>query len=77
MLPRYASHSFIIRYITCSCIPAQRIGLEARTTSDKLSEDDWLEAKRKSNDRHDSRLPCVICKQNFGPDKQVISNTYR
>ena len=36
-----------------------------------LSENEWQSAKERSNQRDDSRHPCVICKEDFGLQEQV------
>jgi len=36
-----------------------------------LSEAEWQEAKTRSNKRDDSKMPCVICKEDFGTQEQV------
>ena len=61
---------------TPSPTTAQRIGLDPRPDNPaKMSEYEWAAAKTRSNLRQDSRAPCVICKQNFGRDPQVVLRT--
>ena len=36
-----------------------------------LSENEWKAVKYQSNDREDSKQPCVICKEDFGTGEQV------
>eukprot|EP01112_Ceratiomyxa_fruticulosa_P000271 TRINITY_DN1025_c0_g3_i3.p1 TRINITY_DN1025_c0_g3~~TRINITY_DN1025_c0_g3_i3.p1 ORF type:complete len:435 (+),score=81.18 TRINITY_DN1025_c0_g3_i3:44-1348(+) len=37
-----------------------------------LSKDEWLKIKKKSDNRKDSYMPCVICQDDFGMDEQVL-----
>ena len=37
-----------------------------------LTEKEWESAKEKSNKRDDSKMPCVICKEDFGTQQQVL-----
>ncbi|XP_033105781.1 RING finger protein 32-like [Anneissia japonica] len=37
-----------------------------------LTDKEWKEAKMKSNNRDDSTQPCVICKEDFGLQEQVL-----
>lgn len=50
---------------------AQKFGL-VDAPDNLLSEADWMKAKQKSNARDDSQLPCVICKEDFGTQEQVL-----
>lgn len=50
---------------------AQRLGL-VEAPELLLSENQWKEVKEKSNSRQDSALPCVICKEDFGLQQQVL-----
>lgn len=54
---------------------AQKFGL-IDAPEQPLSETDWQKAKEKSNKREDSKLPCVICKEDFGTQEQVIYNYF-
>ena len=38
-----------------------------------LTEKEWESAKEKSNKRDDSKMPCVICKEDFGTQQQVLA----
>ena len=40
--------------------------------SQLLTEEQWQKAKAKSNEREDSHQPCVICKEPFGLEQQVL-----
>ncbi|XP_074646132.1 RING finger protein 32-like [Tubulanus polymorphus] len=50
---------------------AQKLGLVESPPS-LLSEEDWRIAKLKSNNRDDSKEPCIICKDDFGTGQQVL-----
>ncbi|XP_053372747.1 RING finger protein 32-like [Mercenaria mercenaria] len=50
---------------------AQKFGL-VDAPEQPLSETDWQKAKEKSNKRDDSKMPCVICKEDFGTQEQVL-----
>lgn len=50
---------------------AQKLGL-VDAPDQPLSETQWQEAKKKSNTRDDSKMPCVICKEDFGIQEQVL-----
>lgn len=50
---------------------AQRMGL-VEAPGQLLSESEWQHAKEKSNQRDDSKMPCVICKEDFGTQEQVL-----
>ncbi|XP_022099772.1 RING finger protein 32-like isoform X2 [Acanthaster planci] len=50
---------------------AQKLGL-IEAPEQQLSDLDWKDAKEKSNRRDDSMLPCVICKEEFGLQQQVL-----
>ncbi|KAK2185902.1 hypothetical protein NP493_217g01016 [Ridgeia piscesae] len=50
---------------------AQKLGL-VPGPEDPLSEGDWQHVKGKSNEREDSRQPCVICKEDFQMAEQVL-----
>lgn len=50
---------------------AQKMGL-IEAPELLLSEKEWKEVKEKSNSRQDSALPCVICKEDFGLQQQVL-----
>lgn len=50
---------------------AQKLGL-VEAPEQLLSENDWQNVKTKSNERDDSKLPCVICKEDFGTQEQVL-----
>lgn len=50
---------------------AQKLGL-VEAPEQPLSEEEWKHAKEKSNKREDSVLPCVICKEDFGTQAQVL-----
>lgn len=52
---------------------AQKFGL-VEAPEQLLSEADWQKAKEKSNQRDDSKLPCVICKEDFGFQEQARKN---
>lgn len=49
---------------------AQRMGL-VNAPDQLLTETEWQNAKAKSNQRDDSKMPCVICKEDFGTQEQV------
>ncbi|GFS14653.1 RING finger protein 32-like [Elysia marginata] len=50
---------------------AQKFGL-VQAPKQLLSEKEWSGVKAKSNQRDDSGEPCVICKEDFGLQEQVI-----
>ncbi|GFO00426.1 RING finger protein 32-like [Plakobranchus ocellatus] len=50
---------------------AQKFGL-VEAPKQLLSESEWSGIKAKSNKREDSGEPCVICKEDFGLQEQVI-----
>ncbi|XP_060603725.1 RING finger protein 32-like [Ruditapes philippinarum] len=50
---------------------AQKFGL-VDAPEQPLTETDWKKAKDKSNKRDDSKMPCVICKEDFGTQEQVL-----
>ncbi|XP_064594804.1 RING finger protein 32-like isoform X2 [Liolophura sinensis] len=50
---------------------AQKLGL-VEAPPQLMSEGQWQAAKAKSNRREDSDLPCVICKEDFGLQQQVL-----
>ncbi|KAL8602806.1 hypothetical protein ACOMHN_061040 [Nucella lapillus] len=50
---------------------AQKLGL-VDAPMQHLSESEWGQVKAKSNARDDSREPCVICKEDFGLQQQVL-----
>ncbi|XP_061165712.1 RING finger protein 32-like [Saccostrea echinata] len=50
---------------------AQKMGL-VEAPDQPLSEKEWQNMKLKSNERDDSKLPCVICKEDFGTQEQVL-----
>ncbi|KAK7495716.1 hypothetical protein BaRGS_00013163 [Batillaria attramentaria] len=50
---------------------AQKFGL-VEAPAQLLSEHDWSTVKAKSNARDDSKEPCVICKEDFGLQEQVL-----
>lgn len=50
---------------------AQKLGL-VEAPEDLLSDTEWKEIKEKSNARQDSAQPCVICKEDFGLQQQVL-----
>ncbi|ELU01747.1 hypothetical protein CAPTEDRAFT_222016 [Capitella teleta] len=50
---------------------AQKLGLVQAPPS-LLTEDEWSKVKEASKQRDDSVLPCVICKEDFGLQDQVI-----
>ncbi|XP_055997214.1 RING finger protein 32-like isoform X2 [Ostrea edulis] len=50
---------------------AQKLGL-IDAPDLPLSENEWQNVKFKSNERDDSKLPCVICKEDFGTQEQVL-----
>ncbi|KAK7093165.1 hypothetical protein V1264_008807 [Littorina saxatilis] len=50
---------------------AQKLGL-VDAPGQHLSEAEWTNAKAKSNARDDSKEPCVICKEDFGLQQQVL-----
>ena len=49
---------------------AQKLGL-VEAPKPVLSENEWKAVKYQSNDREDSKQPCVICKEDFGTGEQV------
>ena len=51
-------------------VTAQKLGL-IEAPDQPLSEKEWHNVKTKSNERDDSKLPCVICKEDFGTQEQV------
>jgi len=51
-------------------LKAQKMGL-IEAPEQSLTETDWKVMKDKSNKRDDSKLPCVICKEEFGTQEQV------
>lgn len=50
---------------------AQRLGLVERP-KERLSENEWQKVKEQSNKRADSTEPCVVCKEHFGLQPQVL-----
>ncbi|KAJ8036036.1 RING finger protein 32 [Holothuria leucospilota] len=50
---------------------AQKLGL-VEAPQQPLSDKEWSNVKEKSNRREDSALPCVICKEDFGLQPQVL-----
>jgi hypothetical protein len=50
---------------------AQKLGLTDQPTA-PLTDTQWATAKAKSNARNDSSLPCVICKEPFAYQQQVL-----
>ncbi|XP_059174207.1 RING finger protein 32-like isoform X2 [Physella acuta] len=50
---------------------AQKFGL-VNAPKQLLSEQEWTHVKAKSNERDDSKEPCVICKEDFGLQEQVL-----
>ncbi|XP_028394244.1 RING finger protein 32-like [Dendronephthya gigantea] len=50
---------------------AQRLGL-VDAPSEPLNDKEWQVVKNKSNQRNDSNQPCVICKEEFGTQHQVL-----
>lgn len=50
---------------------AQKLGL-VEAPEVLLSDKEWKEVKEKSNARQDSSQPCVICKEDFGLQQQVL-----
>ncbi|CAG5120474.1 unnamed protein product [Candidula unifasciata] len=50
---------------------AQKYGL-VYAPQPLLSEQDWAHVKARSNQRDDSKEPCVICKEDFGVHEQVL-----
>ncbi|KAK3597060.1 hypothetical protein CHS0354_022064 [Potamilus streckersoni] len=50
---------------------AQKLGL-VEAPAQRLTELEWQGIKARSNDRNDSDLPCVICKEDFGFQDQVL-----
>lgn len=50
---------------------AQKLGLIDAPPA-RLTDEEWQKVKIKSNDRMDSDQPCVICKQEFGTQDQVL-----
>ncbi|XP_064644606.1 RING finger protein 32-like [Lineus longissimus] len=50
---------------------AQKLGL-VDAPKQLLTEDEWREVKATSNQREDSHEPCVICKEDYGHEDQVL-----
>ncbi|XP_069106705.1 RING finger protein 32-like [Argopecten irradians] len=50
---------------------AQKMGL-VDAPEQPLTEQEWKSVKEKSNKRDDSKQPCVICKEDFGTQEQVL-----
>ncbi|XP_070536117.1 RING finger protein 32-like [Ptychodera flava] len=50
---------------------AQKLGL-VEAPEQLLSDEQWKNVKDKSNEREDSKEPCVICKEDFGLVEQVL-----
>ncbi|KAL9967030.1 hypothetical protein ACROYT_G025186 [Oculina patagonica] len=50
---------------------AQKLGL-VEAPELLLSDKEWKQVKEKSNARQDSSQPCVICKEDFGLQQQVL-----
>lgn len=50
---------------------AQKLGLVDAPPA-RLTDKEWRAVKSKSNDRKDSDQPCVICKEEFGTEDQVL-----
>ncbi|CAB4000630.1 RING finger 32 [Paramuricea clavata] len=50
---------------------AQKLGLVDAPTA-RLTDKEWQDVKNKSNQRNDSDQPCVICKEEFGTQHQVL-----
>jgi hypothetical protein len=51
---------------------AQKLGI-VDAPEQLLSDKEWQEVKHQSNARLDSTQPCVICKEDFGIQQQVIT----
>ena len=49
---------------------AQKLGLVDAPIA-PLTDKEWQDVKTKSNQRNDSDQPCVICKEEFGTQRQV------
>ena len=49
---------------------AQKLGLVDAPTA-PLTDKQWQDVKKRSNQRNDSDQPCVICKEEFGTQHQV------
>lgn len=54
---------------------AQKLGI-VDAPEQLLSDKDWQDVKQQSNARMDSNQPCVICKEDFGIQQQVLMNRY-
>lgn len=52
-------------------VVAQKYGLVEPPTQ-LLTDNEWKSVKEQSNAREDSLQPCVICKEDFGIDQQVV-----
>ena len=52
-------------------VSAQRLGLMERPP-ELLTEAEWQQVKHQSQQREDSAAPCVICKEDFGTQEQVM-----
>ncbi|XP_031556497.1 peptidyl-prolyl cis-trans isomerase G-like [Actinia tenebrosa] len=50
---------------------AQKLGI-IDAPEQLLSDNEWQEVKQQSNARMDSNQPCVICKEDFGVQQQVL-----
>ena len=57
-------------------LAAQKLGL-VNAPEQPLTDSAWQEVKQKSNERDDSVLPCVICKEDFGLEQQVSQHLRR
>ena len=57
-------------------LAAQKLGL-VDAPEQPLTDSAWQEVKQKSNERDDSVLPCVICKEDFGLEQQVSQHLKR
>ena len=57
-------------------LAAQKLGL-VDAPEQPLTDSAWQEVKQKSNERDDSVLPCVICKEDFGLEQQVSQHLRR
>ena len=62
----------LLQFKTVYYIIAQRMGL-IEAPGQLLTEKEWERAKEKSNKRDDSKMPCVICKEDFGTQQQVLT----
>ncbi|KAL3837484.1 hypothetical protein ACJMK2_022838 [Sinanodonta woodiana] len=69
--PDEVGHEYVLDPKPPPLTLAQKLGL-VDAPAQLLTELEWQGIKAKSNDRNDSDMPCVICKEDFGFQDQVL-----